>query len=191
MIFQFLEKNVEGFSRKTFAVLLMQLLLIAMAAMLFFRGYIDFVIFIAIELCLLLVYAELLFIELRKTLAEGFWKYVLFFAGIAAIIQIAWVVDFMALDGGTLQRFVYVLVVFVVFVVGFRFVFGRNYTTGKVLIADGDMAVVETEFDLLSFTSAGKYIVENTSAKRGQKVKVEIKGILFSGKPSRIAEIVK
>src|SRR3989338_3333232 len=158
MIFEFLEKNVKDFDRKTFAVLLMQFLLIAMAALLFFRSYIDGMIFISVEVAFLLVYAELLFIELGKVQKDGFWKYVLFFAGVAILLQLVCVAEFLNIGESSVQRLVFVLGAFIVFAVAFRLFFGRNYTQGKVLTADGKIAVVETEFDLLSFTSTGKYI---------------------------------
>jgi len=192
MITSFLEKNVKNFNRKTFAVILLQLLLIAMAGILFSKSYIPLTIFVLAEILVAAAYAKILFSDLRKIQEKEFWKYALFFGGTAAIIQAAWLFDVVEIGISPFQEFAVVLAAFLVFVVGFRIIYGRKYTEGIVVLSDAEMAVVETEFDLLSFTNAGKHVVESDRPyKKGQKVRVVTEGVMFAGKPKRIEGLAK
>ena len=192
MITAFLEKHVKKFNRKTFAVMLLQMLLIAMAGILFSKSYLPNSAFVFLEFVVVFAYAKILFSDLRTAQKKEFWKYALFFGGTALIIQSAWLIDILDIGMSPFSRFGIVLGAFLLFIAGFRVIYGRKYTAGVVVLSDESIAVVETEFDLLSFTNAGRHIVEaGKQSREGQKVRVAVDGFLFAGKPKRIEGPVK
>lgn len=71
--------------------------------------------------------------------------------------------------------------------------FGRNYTIGTVLLADQKLAGVLITYDVCSNTKGGNYVVSNpVKAKKGQKVKVLVKGGFFgSSRPYEIFEVIR
>ena len=192
MITAFLEKHVKKFNRKTFAVMLLQMLLIAMAGILFSKSYLPNSAFVFLEFVVVFAYAKILFSDLRTAQKKEFWKYALFFGGTALIIQATWLLEIVEIGISPFQKFGVVLAAFLIFVVGFRVIYGRKYTEGIVVLSDADVAVVETEFDLLSFTNAGRHVVESGKPyKKGQKVRVVTEGFMFAGKPKKIEGLVK
>ena len=65
----------------------------------------------------------------------------------------------------------------------------RGHTTGKVLLSNGKLAAVETEFDILSGTAKGRFVVEEGKAhKEGAEVKISVKNALFGKRPERIID---
>src|SRR3989344_5457480 len=142
MITDFLEKNVKNFNRKTFVVVLLQMLLIAMAGILFSKSYIPNTIFVLAEFLVVVAYAKILFSDLRKIQEKEFWKYALFFGGTALIIQATWLLEIVEIGIGPIQKFAVVLAAFLIFVVGFRVIYGRKYTEGIVILSDSEVAVV-------------------------------------------------
>lgn len=52
---------------------------------------------------------------------------------------------------------------------------------GKVILADRDTAVVEADVDLFAGVRAGKYVVKNAGAKKGETVRVSVKKGFFRG----------
>jgi uncharacterized membrane protein len=71
--------------------------------------------------------------------------------------------------------------------------FGRNYTIGKVILADQKLAGVQVSYDVRSNTKNGKFVVLNpVKAKKGQKVKVLVKSKIFgAATPYEIFEVIK
>jgi len=191
MITSFLEKKVKDFDRKAFYILVMQALLMLMAGTLFIRHYAGDAAFVALEAVLAAAYAKVLLVDVRKIQKSDFGKYAIFFSGVAGIVQATWLIDYVNIGGiSQFQKFAGVAAAFILFVLVFRIVYGKRYTEAEVLTSDSGIAVVKTGFDLLSFTSAGKSIVEtDLVVRKGQKVKVLVAGAFFAGKPRKIAEI--
>jgi len=62
---------------------------------------------------------------------------------------------------------------------------------GRVLLADRELAVVEMEYDLLSGVNAGRYVIENDGAKKGQQVRIGVESGLFKKtKPAKVKEVL-
>lgn len=69
--------------------------------------------------------------------------------------------------------------VFFLFLLGFHFVFRRNFTYGKTLIADDKWAVVQVHYDICSGVKNGFYAVRSKKGiKKGKEVKISVKGFL-------------
>jgi uncharacterized membrane protein len=60
-----------------------------------------------------------------------------------------------------------------------KYALSKNWTIGEVLLADKNTAVVECDFDLIAGIKAGRYVVKNKGARKGQRVRVKIKKGLF------------
>jgi uncharacterized membrane protein len=69
-----------------------------------------------------------------------------------------------------------------------RSVLLKKETRGKVILADRRNAVVAVDFDFLAGINAGKYVVENSGAKKGDFVRVSIKKGFFTG--SRLNKVI-
>ena len=80
-----------------------------------------------------------------------------------------------------------VLAALIVFVLMFRVFFGRKYVCGKVVMCREGEAVVETDFDIRTFTPMGKYVVKSEGkCSAGQEVKVGFALGVFGRKPKKI-----
>ncbi len=189
MLKEFLEKNVKDFNYRSFLIIELQLLILLMLLVLFLRNIVDFYFFAATELILSGTYLYIILFQLKEEIKEEFNKYLIFFLAIWVFVQSVWLMSAFFIKDFFFQYifFIAALIALILFVLLFNLFLGRNYTEGKVLLSNDKIAIVETQFDLLSFTNAGKYLVE-TDRKRnkGATVKVKIRNLLFSRKPFRI-----
>lgn len=191
MLREFLEKNVKDFNYRSFLIVELQLLILLMLLILFLRNAVGFYLFAGAQVILSVTYLYIILVQLEKESKEEFSRYIIFFLAVLVFVQVIWVIPAFLIKDFFYQYifFIVALIGLLLFVLLFNLFFGRNYTKGKVLLSNGEMAVVEAQFDLLSFTNAGKYVVA-TDRKRnkGATVKVKIRKLLFYRKPFKIIE---
>jgi uncharacterized membrane protein len=86
-----------------------------------------------------------------------------------------------------------IIIILITALVLWKVKFSRNYCLGKVLLAEGNLAGVEVEYDMRANVRAGRYVVDNpVKAKKGQKARVLVKKSSLSGStPCEIIEVVK
>ena len=178
---KFLEQNFEGFSYRSFIIIQLQALLVLMVLLLFVRFSEFGWIVPAGEVLLSALYLFVMFAEAGKEFAKEFTQYAVFFLGMLVFVQAAWIMQGFFGENEGMQYFVILLALLLAFVVCFRAVFGRKYVPAKVLLSDGEIAVVETRYDLLSFTNAGRHIV-HTERKYAKGAEVKLKKIPLSRK---------
>lgn len=189
MFREFLERNVKDFNYRAFLIIKLQLLLFAMLIFIFAKPLMEFTLFVFGEVILAALYLYAIIIEFKSVEKAEYPKYLLFFSAILLFIQLSWIVPaFIGANILTNYYFIsFLLVALLLFSFLFKIFFGRNYTLGRVLLSNEKSAVVETEFDLLSFTNGGKFIVENNKKRReGEQVKVAVKNLFFYRKPYKI-----
>lgn len=89
---------------------------------------------------------------------------------------------------GMLNYLVIIAFVMLLLFILFRMGVMKRTVEGKVMLADKDNAVVELDLDFFAGIRAGKYVVKNSGAKKGDKVYVSLKSKIFGGAvPERIA----
>ena len=127
----------------------------------------------------------LCFMELRKNYRKDFWLYSIIFSILFAVIVFTPLlfhkISLSSNPLESLKYLVYVAFALLVLLIFSRTISAKKITEGRVLLADKKMAVVEVDFDLLGGVRAGKYVVENNGAKKGDSVKVLIKRGFFRG----------
>ncbi|AJF60690.1 MAG: hypothetical protein QT03_C0001G1210 [archaeon GW2011_AR10] len=188
MLKTFLEKNVKDLSYRSFIVIALQLLVFLMLLAVIAAPLLGETVFLAVNAVLILIYLKLLVIDLRKEVKEGFSRYALFFIVLPTAIQVSWIGQSIISDTITRLAFFSVLIFgLLVFFVLFKLFVVRNYTYGKVLLSDSEMAVVETDYDLLSLSNGGRFIVESKGKQPvGKKVKIKVENRFFTRKPTQI-----
>lgn len=169
-------------------VMKLQILILAIAAATALRPVLGEIGFAVLDIALSAYYFFVLLVEVRNA-AEGWKYYVVFFSGFWAVLQGVWVVQLMLPLAVQHIALVAALALLLAFLLGFRIVCGRGHTTGRVLVCQGSTAVVETDFDIRTFTRAGKHIVDcGKQCKPGQVVKLGLAYGLLGGVPKRILD---
>jgi len=181
LIEKFLEKNVTGFSHRTYLVYKLQLLLLLILAGVFLNFLLPADIFLIVELALIVILLYELASEGREEFKGDFFAYLYFFMGAVIIVQLSWIGP--ALFPQLITEVYFplgLIVLLVVFVAVFWFLFGRSYSFGKVLMSDGERLLIETEFDLrASITSKKQFLKSSKKFKNGQRVKLKLKRGVF------------
>jgi uncharacterized membrane protein len=142
--------------------------------------YYDFSIMVAQILPAIILVAALS--RFRKDYKSESMQYVALFTVFMLIALLAPFTARSAMSGNPFAAAQYVFYGLVVLLLGFvtvKYALSRNYVEGKVLLSDGDTAAVLIDFDMMAGIRAGKYVVKNRGAKKGQKVKVKIKKSFF------------
>lgn len=171
---EFLERNTEGFNYRGYLVAKLQFLIVAMLLASFLRIFVPWAYAVVAEIALSACYFFVLLKEVRADVGKEFAAYAIFFGALWLFIGLSWAAQFFALTIANAQYFLLLLIALVLFVVLFRVFFGRNYTKGRVLLAGNGIAVVETGFDLLSFSNAGRHIVETVrSYAKGDGIRLK------------------
>jgi len=187
MLKKFLEKKTSGFKPIAYLVSKLQLIIVVILFFLLAQNFFSPLILSAFVLIISSYYFYILFFELKKEIKEEeFNYYLVFFSLILVSIDLAYFLPF--LTGSYFYSFfIPIVIIFLLFSLGFAF--RRKYCFGKVKISSEKETVIEKDFDLLSFTTAGKYIVESEkSISKGKEVKVMVKTTLFGRKPYKIQE---
>jgi uncharacterized membrane protein len=90
------------------------------------------------------------------------------------------------------NQLVYALIFLLLLLIGFRLVFSRRAIEGVVILSDHESAVVQTDYDLLAGVKAGRWVVQNRGAKKGQKVRISVNRSFFGQpRPGRILGVVR
>ncbi len=172
-------------SPKSLLALLLQALVVLMLVLGFFRYSISWNHLFAAQAVLSAVYFYLLFAEFRPEVRGEFKAYLLFFGGVWAFVQAAWLLQAPDSMAG-LNRSVGVLVGLVAFFAAFRVLFGKRAVDARVLVCDGKTAAVHVDFDLLAGVSAGNYVVAcPVKCKPGTRVKAGVKRFWFYTRPEK------
>jgi len=165
------------------SVLKLQILIFAILVICLSYPFIGKINFFAITAALSAIYLFILFFETRKRVGN-FREYAIFFAGVLGFAIAA--VSLPAIQMPAMLRFqisIGVIIAALVFVLAFRFLFGKKYAIGKVIMYQNEKALVELDFDLASFTSARQILIDsNKSVPAGKKVKIGIKNSVFGAK---------
>jgi uncharacterized membrane protein len=188
MLKEFLEKNTKNFNYSNYVFAKIQVLIFLMLLALFLKE-VFFEAMAVIEALLITGYAYAVWEMLKHVKKEDFKAYAVFFSGILFFVQGIWVIPIFIANGFIAQYYFLftLLILLLVFVLAFSIFFGRKYTIGKVVSSTGKKAVVQTDFDLRSFTLGGEFIVEETEKHRGgEKVKIERQKGFSGRKPSKI-----
>ncbi len=127
----------------------------------------------------------LCFTELRKSYRKDFWLYFFIFSILFVVIVLTPLlfrnISLVSNPLGSLKYLVYAAFALPILLIFSRTISAKKAIPGRVLLADKNLAVVEVDFDLLGGIRAGKYVVENNGAKKGDSVKILIKRGFFKG----------
>lgn len=188
MFREFFERNSVDFNYGNFLIVKMQVLLVAMLLVMFFQFAVESFLLWVVEGLLVLGYLFVLLKEIREEFAEEFKVYLVFFGVVLVFVQASWVL--LAMFGELQERinfFFYLLGGLIIFLFLFRLVFRKEFVTGKVLLSDEELAVVEMKYDLVSMVRGGKFVVESGKKYgKGEKVRVELRKGFWKKKPCRI-----
>lgn len=136
-----------------------------------------------IEIVLSIVFLKILLIDLKKETKSEHKYSVYFFMPLFVLIQFSWLLQPIFLEQNNLLYFFGFIITIFLYVIFFRVAFGRPYTHAKVLLSDNKMAVVETDFDIRSFSVAGKHIIKtDKKIAAGKTIKVQLKTSFFGKK---------
>ena len=186
MLRKFLEKKTKGFKPIAYAVSKLQVLLIAILALLLLRQIADSYLISAAIAIFSLYYLYILVVETRKEVEKReFPFYFAFFFMLLFAVDLSF---FLSGFSGVYSVYAFaapVSIILAVFIVSF--LFRRKYCTAKVAMSEKGSAVIEKDFDLLSMTTAGKFVVESEKAiLKGKEAKVAVKTTFFGRKPYKI-----
>lgn len=176
-------------SARSVAIVKMQALLFAVLAAAVLRLFVGFGFFIGLNAVVSVAYFYVLLTAVRRETGSEFRHHLLFFAVLWLVLQALWVAQAALPATQQYAAFVVIVAALMGLVLGFRAVLGRDYTVGRVVMCDmaAKTAVVETEFDLRSFTNAGKHVVECPKrCAKGERVKVGLRFGYLGGKPKKV-----
>ena len=173
-------------NKKAFLASALQVAIILMMAAIAFRQFISETAFYAIETVLAAIFLRVLFFDLKKETKKEHKYSVYFFAPLLVLVQLAWIAQKM-FQAESIAYFIAVLAAFFLFIAAYKLLFGRNYTPATVLLSNDKMAVVETGYDIRSFATAQRHIVETgTKLPEGKEVKISIKKGFFGKKTAKM-----
>ena len=126
------------------------------------------------------------FNELYKKYTKDFWaSFVIFSVLFIVIIATPFYLQTIAIRAGEplmlLKYLIYLAFALVILLLLSRIFSIKKEVYGRVVLADNKTAVLEVDFDLLSGIKAGKYVVENNGAKKGDWARASVKRGLFKG----------
>ena len=188
----FFKKRVKDFDEPSYAVIKLQIALIAMLVIVFFKPWIGITILAAIETIITIYYLFVLVKEIRKEFKKEFLQWFAFFFVILILIQLIWIIQVIPFEGIISQYLLFAIIfVLIFFSLSFKAVLGKKHTIGEVISSTQKNAIIKTKFDLMSFTKGGTYSIK-TGKKFSPKtkVKVELKNHLFERKPHKITKKV-
>ncbi|MEW6294758.1 MAG: DUF2101 family protein [Candidatus Diapherotrites archaeon] len=183
------ELSEKSFGKTNFAVLQLQVAVVLMLLALFFQDIVGVEFVAGVELILSVYFFFVLFMARKDFLGE--WKLLaLFFCVIYAIIQAYWISRYFV--RGAEERIniaFFLLLALFAFVIFFRVLLGRGFVFGKVLSSDGRITVVETFFDVRTFSKGGRHVIETEkNFREGKKVKLKVKNAFFGMKIDSIID---
>ena len=174
-------------NKKVFLITVLQIALILMLASITLKEVINEFVFYFTEILLSFVFLKILFFDLKVELKKEHKYSIYFFAPLYLIIQISWFARTFLTELNNLFYFLgFILIIFIYFVF-FKFVFGRNFVEGIVILSSTKIAVVKTDFDIWSFNTQAIHVVEtNKKIKEGKTVKISFKRNFLGKKTAKI-----
>lgn len=186
MLRKFLEKRTKGFKPIAYLVSKLQVLLIAILVLLLLRQLMDSYIFSAAIAVISLYYLYALAVETRKEVGKK--EFPLYFSFFFTLLFAVDLSLFLSDFSGSYSVYAFaapVSIILAVFIVSF--LFRRKFCHAKVVMSEKGSAVIEKDFDLLSMTTAGKFVVESEKAlQKGKEAKVAVKTTFFGRKPYKV-----
>ncbi|MDO8538773.1 MAG: DUF2101 family protein [archaeon] len=182
------QNNLFG---QNFLILQLQLLVVVILLSGFLLNFVDFSIFLAVEAVLAIYFLFLLFFQIRKEFKEQFNYFLLFFGVLFLLVELSWIIQKIipAEDETQLNALFGLLFVIIAFSIIYRVIFAKKTIKARIVMSENNSAVVKTDFDIFSFTKAGKHIVEaKKSYPTGKEVEVELKSSFLKTKPWKIKE---
>ncbi len=174
MLKEFLKQNIKGFNYKNFIAMKIQLSLILMTLTGFTFFLTGFYFTASLEIIFSLVFFHSL-TEAKKEFTQDFKLFVLLFGSFYLIIQLIWL-NQVIIPAENRIDFGFVLIfILVIITVIYTVLIKKNTIKGKVISSNGKVTVIETEFDLRSFTKGGKHIIETPQKfNEGTEIKIKI-----------------
>jgi len=125
-------------------------------------------------------------IELRRKYRKDFLPYFLIFVVIFLLVLVTpFVFQYISVipsnPAELLKYATYAIFAILVLLVLSRGLTVKREVSGKVVMADKDTAVIETDIDLFAGVRAGRYVVKNSGAKKGETARVSVKKGFFRG----------
>lgn len=176
---------------QNFLILQLQLLIVLILLSGFLLSFIDFSVFLAIELIIGAYFLFLLFFQTKKEFQKQFNYFLLFFGVLFVLVELSWIVQKIipAENENQLNALFGLLFAIIAFSILFRTIFAKKSIKARIVMSEKNSAVIETDFDIFSFTKAGKYIIEtNKPYPTGKEVKVQLKNAFLKPKPWKIIE---
>lgn len=189
MIEGFLEKRVQGFNSGNFLVLKLQITIILMLASVFSNFFLSFNYFLGIIALLSIYFLFVLLYEVRKKFRRDFKYFLIIFGGFFIFAQGGWIIQLFLLGAEKLNFSFLLLFFLIVFFVVVKLFLGKGFTKGKVLSSNGKITVVETVFDIKSFSNGGKHVFETKKKYReGEEVEIQFKKGFFGSVKKKLKE---
>jgi len=125
-------------------------------------------------------------VELYRKYRKDFWPYFLMFIALFLLVLFTpFIFQYISIgpsNPGELLRYgTYAIFAILMLLVLSRGLVVKREINGKVMLADKDTAIVEADVDLFAGVRAGKYVVKNAGAKKGDIVRVSVKKGFFRG----------
>ena len=185
MIKDFLKKKIPGFKPLAYAVSKLQLLVIGALLLLLLKPFFPVFSLNLVVLLISLYYFYVLIAEVRQeTKKEDYLYYFVFFFLLLAAVDISVILPFFFGELSAYSFFVPITILLALFLVSF--VLKRKFTYGKVSSSGKGDVVIEKDFDLLSLTTAGKFVVNADRPVKQGTVKVAVKTTFSGRKPYKI-----
>jgi len=186
MFKEFLEKRTKGFKPIAYIVSKLQVLLIAILILLLLSQLTNSYFFPAAIAIISLYYIYALVAEARKEVEKNeFPLYFIFFFSLLFAVDLSF---FLSGFSGIYSLYAFaapVSIILAVFI--FFFLFRRKFCPAKIVMSEKGSAVIEKDFDLLSMTTAGRFVVESEKAlQKGKEAKVAVKTTFFGRKPYKV-----
>lgn len=189
-LYELVKRFSKDLTWKSFSIIKIQSVLVVILFIGLLGFFANLWAVIVVQAFLSVFYFKILFYDLKKHFIKDFYKYALFFSGIYVFAELIWLLPgvYGLSDPVLATKIVlYELAGLVVFIMLFKLVFGVRTIKCRVLASSRDLAVVETDFNLLAFCKAGKYIAEASKKHReGETVSVEMSRGFARQKPYRI-----
>jgi uncharacterized membrane protein len=124
--------------------------------------------------------------ELYRRYPKDFWPYFLLFSTIfVLVLLVPLVLRSVSIAPGNPTELIryaaYIIFAILILLVLLRGMLFKREIRAKVTLADKDTAVIETDVDLLAGIRAGRYVVKNNGAKKGDHVRVSVRKAVFRG----------
>ncbi len=183
MISEFLKKNLNEFNYGNFIVkkIHASLILMVLAGFLFYATEFKTILFL--EIIFSLIFFHTLLIEAKKKFQKDFKYFLTLYGLFYLVVQAMWLNNFIVPKENRMDAGFFLIFILIAIAVGFSLLLKKKTVKAKVLSSNGKITVIETEFDLKSFTKGGKHIIKTKEKfNEGQEIKIKINKNFFGKK---------